>query len=118
MATIGIDLGGTKVYGVRWIHGGIEAEERVLLTAQDDTRGAILALTRRLLTPEVRAVGIGVAGLVDRTTGSFAWGPHVAEVGLPLQPSPPWGATSALVWRVSWLSLIEISSSSAVGLAA
>lgn len=85
MATIGIDLGGTKVYAVRWASGAIEAEERVLVATQGDTRSAILAVTERLLTAEVRAIGIGVAGLVDRTTGSFAWGPHLADVGLPLR---------------------------------
>jgi glucokinase len=37
------------------------------------------------MTPDVRAVGVGVAGLVRRPEGVFVWGPHVAGTGVPLR---------------------------------
>lgn len=95
--TLGIDLGGTK-----------------MALALVDADGAIVEFTSRprpptgeameflpveaaaeMITPQVRAVGIGAAGLVRAAAGVLAWGPNVegrrvrfreifqAELGLP-----------------------------------
>ena len=68
MSTIGIDVGGTKVLGVRIDDAGsIEQELRVATpTTSDDLVSAMIDLARRLRADDTVGIGAGVPGLVDR----------------------------------------------------
>ncbi len=91
MTTIGIDLGGTKIAAGRIEDGQIveRLQENInqSATSADETVTQIADLARRLITPEVSALGIGIPGLVDRDKGT-AYDvynvPHWTEV--PLGP--------------------------------
>ena len=70
---IGVDLGGTKVAAGK-VHGGEIAKqltEKLDPSSEDpmDAVGIIRKLIRQLMDREVRGIGVGVPGLVDRTTG-------------------------------------------------
>jgi glucokinase len=78
---VGVDIGGTKIAG-----GVVTADGRVLHrtrvpTPPDDqaaTLAALLAVTDELLArhPEVEAIGLGAAGLVEWPGGHARWAPH------------------------------------------
>lgn len=78
MNSIGIDVGGTFIKGVRW-DGSLEAERHV---TKPETASDWLAASRELIlelkTTESIAVGVGLAGLVRWPEGEFVWGPHVS----------------------------------------
>lgn len=95
--TLGIDLGGTKMALAL-----VDAEGRMaeFSSMPRPATGAAMELgpveaAERIITPQVRAVGIGAAGLVRASDGVLAWGPNVmgrevrfreifqAELGLP-----------------------------------
>jgi glucokinase len=70
---IGVDLGGTKVAAGK-VHGGRIANqltEKLDPASQDpmDAVGIIIRLVRQLMDKEVRGIGVGVPGPVDRATG-------------------------------------------------
>lgn len=46
---------------------------------------ALTATVGEMLTDDVDAVGVGIAGLVEWPEGIFVWGPHVAGTGLHLR---------------------------------
>ena len=86
MATIGIDIGGTKVLAVRVDAGNKDDSWR------SDTHGsggnpaaAAMEAARAVWTDDVEAIGIGIAGLVQWPEGMFAWGPHVPGVDSPVR---------------------------------
>ncbi|NNK92322.1 MAG: ROK family protein [Acidimicrobiia bacterium] len=86
MSLVGIDLGGTKLAAVRIREGEIVARARIPNTSQaeglvDCARAGI----ESVWDVDVAAVGVGVAGLVSWPEGVFAWGPHVAGIGIPLR---------------------------------
>lgn len=82
MITIGLDVGGTKVLGVAVddaAPGTVIAEER--MSTPDGGKGLVdvlagLFATLAAETGEVRGVGVGVPGLVDRD-GVLHMGPHL-----------------------------------------
>jgi glucokinase len=82
-STIGIDLGGTKTLAVRLDDGDVAAE--VTLPTDDDLLANAAVAIREVLTPEVTAIGVGVAGLVSWPSGVFVWGPHVPGTGVPVR---------------------------------
>lgn len=84
--TIGIDLGGTKLLAIR-VEDGEIVEERQSSNpvVAEALSGAVIGAIREVMTPEVRAVGVGVAGLVQWPEGIFVWGPHVAGTSVPLR---------------------------------
>ena len=86
IATVGIDLGGTKLLAVR-LDGDTVVEERH--TSNPSGRVAVAdALTTvvgDMLTDDVDAIGVGIAGLVQWPDGIFVWGPHVAGMGVHLR---------------------------------
>ncbi len=85
-ATIGIDIGGTKVLAVRVVDGEVVARRRSSTPrTADGTEQAIVEAVESVRTDEVVAVGLGIAGLVRWPEGSFAWGPHVAGTDVPLR---------------------------------
>jgi len=86
MATIGIDIGGTKARGVR-VEDGAAVERTSSLVGDGDLIATATAAARELWTEEVDAVGVGLAGLVRWPEGTFAWGPHPLGTSVPVPPS-------------------------------
>ncbi len=84
MATIGVDVGGTKVLAVRWAGGAVAADQRIETGTEPPPSIETVEAIRELWIPEVGAIGVGVAGLVDSPDGSFVWGPHVAGTDIPV----------------------------------
>ncbi|HKE98582.1 MAG TPA: ROK family protein [Actinomycetes bacterium] len=87
---IGLDVGGTKIAGgVVTAAGEVVDREQVptppASAGGDATVGAILALVEVLRgrNPDVAAIGVGAAGLVE-TGGRIRWAPHNAYRDLPL----------------------------------
>ncbi|NIA25146.1 MAG: ROK family protein [Gammaproteobacteria bacterium] len=86
MAVIGIDLGGTKMSG-GVVSGDGNVENRVEIPRPRDSAGMVegpKALVRRLITPEIRGIGLGVAGLVTEH-GVMEWGPNVVGEHIPFR---------------------------------
>ena len=84
--TIGVDLGGTKmVAGLVSPDGTITDTTTV---ARPRTAEAMIeqpfGLVESLITDDVVAIGMGVAGLVDND-GRLAWGPNVTGVDIPFR---------------------------------
>ena len=82
MTTIGIDIGGTKVHGVRLDGGVVVAELTHPKPADGLLSPSVFDVVRDLWTDGVRAIGAGIAGLV--ADGVFVWGPHVKGTRLPI----------------------------------
>ncbi|MDQ1629792.1 MAG: glucokinase [Actinomycetota bacterium] len=87
--TIGVDVGGTKVAaGVVDATGAILAHDRVDTPAHDAlaVEDAIAAVVGRLhVGHQVEAVGIGVAGFVDRARSTVYFAPNLRWQHLPLR---------------------------------
>jgi glucokinase len=84
MTTIGVDVGGTKIGGVRLGDEGL-AESNEVPKPNEEVVEAVAALIDSLRAPDTTAVGLGMAGLVRWPEGVFVWGPHVPGVDLPLK---------------------------------
>jgi len=86
---IGIDIGGTKIAA-----GVVSAEGRIVQALavptpqrQDDVVQCILATVTglRRAHPDVAAIGVGAAGMVDWPSGHIRWAPNNSYRDLPLQ---------------------------------
>jgi glucokinase len=84
VATVGIDLGGTKLLAVRDEDGEVVARELFATPGEDFIESAIAAI-RELWTDDVGAVGAGIAGLVRYPDGVFVWGPHVPGTNIQVR---------------------------------
>jgi glucokinase len=79
---IGLDIGGTKIAaGVVTIAGHVLSRTRVPTPPGDDEAGTVAAMVKvvdqlRARHPEVAAVGVGAAGLVEWPRGLIRWAPH------------------------------------------
>lgn len=84
MAAIGIDLGGTKMSGaVVSADGSIgERVEQSRPGSPDEMVQQTVELIGRLLSTDVGAIGLGVAGLVTGD-GVMVWGPNVVGQHIP-----------------------------------
>jgi glucokinase len=84
---VGVDVGGTKVAAFRVAADGRILDRTQELTPAEDPE-ALLALVERLVlhvtTTDVRAVGIGAAGMVDHRTGVLRYAPNLSWRELPL----------------------------------
>jgi glucokinase len=86
---IGIDIGGTK------IAGGVVAPDGEVLVRDKvptpDTGDAIVSAVEALVaklraaSPDVAAIGVGAAGLVEWPEGRIRWAPNNAYRDLPLR---------------------------------
>lgn len=88
MTAIGVDVGGTKIAGVRAGRDGeILAEHEVASPAQepDAIVEAIVAMVGSLRDDDVSAVGVGAAGMVEAATGIMRYAPNLAWRDLPLR---------------------------------
>lgn len=84
---IGIDVGGTKTAAARVDADGRVLAREILPTPADDmsaTLEAMVKTARAVMTPEVRAVGIAAAGLVESSTGILRFAPNLAWRDAPL----------------------------------
>ncbi len=79
--TIGIDVGGTKILGVRRrADGTIVAEMRAAsVYDREPLLAAIAEVASSLGLDDVRAIGVGIAGMVT-PTGSLRYGPNLPGV--------------------------------------
>jgi glucokinase len=84
--TVGIDLGGTKLLAVRLEDGEIVEERRSSNPGvAEQLAAAVIEAVGEVMTPDVAAIGVGVAGLVQWPEGVFVWGPHVAGTSVSLR---------------------------------
>lgn len=84
---IGVDVGGTKIAALRVTLEGSVLGRVTVPTPADDmgaTQTAIIAAAREVLAPEVRAVGIGAAGLVEKGSGRLTFAPNLVWRNAPL----------------------------------
>ncbi len=85
---IGIDVGGTKIAAFRVARDGtVHAREFEPTPAEDPeaTIAAMVAVAKRVLAPEVVAVGVGAAGMVDAGDGILRFAPNLAWRELPIR---------------------------------
>ena len=84
---IGLDVGGTKTAAARVTPDGSIVDRATLPTPADDmaaTLNTILEAARAVLAPDVRAVGIAAAGLVEFATGILRFAPNLVWRDVPL----------------------------------
>ena len=84
---IGLDVGGTKINAFRVARDGTIVERSSAPTPADDedaTLSAMVELATSLKNPDVLAVGVGAAGLVDATAGILRFAPNLAWRDLPI----------------------------------
>lgn len=87
-AVVGVDIGGTKLLAVRVGPDGVIADEYRTQKPDDGSMmaSAITDAASKLSGADpLAALGVGVAGLVDHTTGTFVWGPHVDGINIALR---------------------------------
>ena len=78
---VGIDVGGTKTAAARVDRDGVVLAIETLPTPAEDvdaTLATIVKAARAVITPDVGAVGIAAAGLVEWGTGELAFAPNLA----------------------------------------
>src|SRR6476660_6177573 len=84
---VGIDVGGTKVVALRVTSEGKELARSVRPTPADDmdaTLATLVAALGDVSGPEVVAVGVGAAGLVEEGTGVLRFAPNLAWRDAPI----------------------------------
>src|SRR5919197_842008 len=88
---LGLDIGGTKVAaGVVRADGRIVERTRIPTPQAGAEKGIVTALLEvidglRALQPQVEAIGVGAAGLVEWPAGRIVWAPHNPYRDLPLR---------------------------------
>lgn len=78
---VGLDVGGTKILAVRVARSGEILDRVDASTPADDqtaTLDAMVQAARALMGPEVLAVGVGAAGMVDVVNGVLRFSPNLA----------------------------------------
>ena len=84
---IGLDIGGTKINAFRVARdGSILARANASTPAEDQeaTLAKMIELAGGVRTPDVVAVGVGAAGLVDSSQGMLRFAPNLAWRNLPI----------------------------------
>lgn len=90
MKTVGIDIGGTKMAAGVVLADGTLSDACVIPTPGTGAAEAVtsaahdIVATLRTAHPDVAAVGVGAAGLVEWPSGRMKWGPHTTFQDLPL----------------------------------
>lgn len=90
MASIGIDLGGTKIQGVAVEGDEVVAEAKVATPAGgvQEVVQAIVACVRRLGASDSADVGVGAAGVVEAESGMLLQAPNLAGFDGPVPLGP------------------------------
>src|SRR5439155_1422884 len=84
---VGIDVGGTKIVALRVSGEGKELARSVRPTPADDmdaTLATLVAALGDVSDPDVVAVGVGAAGLVEEGTGVLRFAPNLAWRDAPI----------------------------------
>lgn len=84
---VGIDIGGTKTAALRVsVDGAVLAREMLPTPAHDmeQTLATMVSAARAVLSPQVRAIGVGAAGLVEKDTGRLVFAPNLAWRNAPI----------------------------------
>jgi glucokinase len=84
---LGIDVGGTKIEALRVARDGSILGRSRAVTPADDPEATIAAMVeaaKGLVEPQVVAVGVGAAGLVDANSGVLRFAPNLAWRELPI----------------------------------
>ena len=84
---IGLDVGGTKTAAIRVTIEGTVLARQTLPTPANDmqaTLDTMVEVARAVIAPEVRAIGVGAAGLVEKDTGRLTFAPNLAWRNTPL----------------------------------
>lgn len=84
---IGLDVGGTKINAFRVARDGSILDRSSTPTPADDedaTLATMLELASSLRTPDVLAIGVGAAGMVDASEGVLRFAPNLAWRDLPI----------------------------------
>ena len=87
-SAVGIDIGGTKVAGLRVAEDGSVLERRERPTPADDvpaTVETVAGLAAGLAEGGGEAVGVGAAGMVDFAAGTLRYAPNLAWREVPLR---------------------------------
>jgi len=87
---IGLDIGGTKIAGGVVTAAGLVVDRTRVPTPPADQAATLAAMVAvvddlRARHPQVAAVGVGAAGLVDWPRGRLRWAPHNAYRDLELR---------------------------------
>ncbi len=86
METIGIDLGGSKLYAVRLVDGEVVDSQRTVVGRSVATIDAIASGVTEIAQGDESAIGVGLAGLVRSNDGILVWGPHLSGTHLGVGP--------------------------------
>ncbi|MBI5414182.1 ROK family protein [Candidatus Peregrinibacteria bacterium] len=82
-AFLGIDVGGTKIFGVRYTSEWKIDAKKQLPTEPENGKDAVLEKTTEvissLMTPEVKAIGIAWAGFVNFAEGIVVYAPNIRD---------------------------------------
>lgn len=87
-SAIGIDIGGTKVAGLRVAEDGAVLDRRERPTPADDvsaTLETVSGLSAELAGAGGEAIGVGAAGMVDFAAGVLRYAPNLAWREVPLR---------------------------------
>jgi glucokinase len=86
-AAVGIDLGGTKMAGLLVGEDGtvVASEERPARDSSEAILEDLAGLADSLRRPEVEAVGIGAAGMVDFEAGTIPFSPNLPLRDVPIR---------------------------------
>jgi glucokinase len=85
MISVGVDVGGTKALAVRLDGAEIVDESKFRIDRATETLEAIIRSIESVHDDAVQRIGVGVAGLVQPSSGSLIWGPHVPGTNLDIR---------------------------------
>lgn len=88
MTFIGIDVGGTTIKGIRWDGGVPDGELARRPSPRESPQAvvdAIAEVVAELRTPQVRAVGLAVPGIIDDVAGIAVTSAYFGWAGLPVR---------------------------------
>jgi glucokinase len=84
---VGLDVGGTKINALRVAADGDVLDSATVATPADDpdaTIATMIEVSERVRTPDVVAIGVGAAGLVDAEQGVLRFAPNLAWREVPI----------------------------------
>jgi glucokinase len=85
VTTIGLDVGGTFLKAVVMNEAGVVSNETERLPANGVLDHVARVAQRMAGEVGAKAVGVGLAGLVQWPEGSFVWGPHMVDGDTPFK---------------------------------